>query len=100
FAALLDQDIPEGEAMDSRDELDTLLGKDEIGSEVILVQTNNAKVALRYKQWKFIPGRKPELYNLSQDIGEKNNLANANPEMRDKLAAMMQRYRKQGLASE
>ena len=98
FAALLDQKIPEGEAKDSRDELDTLLGKDKVGPEVILVQTNNTKAALRYKQWKFIPGKNPELYDLSKDVGEKKNLAGSNPEMAKKLADMMQKYRKQGLA--
>jgi arylsulfatase A-like enzyme len=98
FAALLDQKIPEGEAKDSRDELDTLLGKDKVGPEVILVQTNNTKAALRYKQWKFIPGKNPELYDLSKDVGEKKNLADSNPEMAKKLADMMQKYRKQGLA--
>lgn len=98
FASLLDQDIPEGEAMDSRDEMDTLLGEDKVGPDVILVQTNNSKAALRYKQWKFIPGKNPELYDLAKDVGEKNNLFKQNPEMAQKLAAMMQKYRKQGLA--
>ncbi|MBX2850125.1 MAG: sulfatase-like hydrolase/transferase [Phycisphaeraceae bacterium] len=98
FAAMLDRDIPEGEGMDSRDEIDTLLGKDKVGSEVILVQTNNSKVALRYKQWKYIPGKNAELYDLSKDIGEKNNLVNQQPGMAQKLGEMMQTYRKQGLA--
>ncbi|MEM6505407.1 MAG: arylsulfatase [Planctomycetota bacterium] len=98
FAALLDQEIPEGEAMDSRDELDVLLGKDKVGSEAILVQTNNTKVAMRYKNWKFIPGKNPEVYDLSKDVGEKNNLARSNPEMTQKLAELMAKYRKQGLA--
>lgn len=98
FAAMLKQDIPEGEGMDSRDELDTLLGKDKVGSEVILVQTNNKSAALRYRNWKYIPGKKPELYDLSKDIGEKKNLVNQNPEMAKKLGEMMQKYRKQGLA--
>ena len=98
FAALLDEDIPKGEAMDSRDELDTLLGQDKAGPEVILVQTNNTKSALRYKHWKYIPGKKPELYDLSKDVGEKNNLFKQNPEMAKQLGEMMQKYRKQGLA--
>lgn len=98
FAALLDQPIPEGEAMDSRDELDTLLGKDTVGSEVILVQTNNRSVALRYKQWKYIPGKQPELYDLSADVGETKNLAKDNPAMTEKLSALMQKYRERGLA--
>ena len=101
FAALLDQDVPKGEAMDSRDELDTLLGKDKKGAEVILVQTNNAKAALRKGDWKFIPGNKKagdELYDLSRDVGEKNNLATSRPEVLNQMRALMQKYRKQGLA--
>lgn len=99
FAALLDQDIPEGEAMDSRNELDTLLGKDKVGAEVILVQTNNKSVALRYKQWKYIPGKQAEVYDLSTDIGETDNLAKKRPEMTAKLEALMKKYRQQGLAA-
>lgn len=98
FASLLDQDIPKGEGMDSRDELDTLLGKDKVGSDVILVQTNNKNAAMRYKQWKYIPGKKPELYDLSTDVGEKNNLIKQKPEIAKQLGEMMQKYRKQGLA--
>lgn len=98
FAALLDQGIPQGEGMDSRDELDTLLGQDKVGSEVILVQTNNKSAAMRYKQWKYIPGKKSELYDLSTDVGEKNNLIKEKPEIAKQLGEMMQKYRKQGLA--
>ena len=34
---------------------------------------------LRDDQWKFIPGREPQLYNLAADLGETNNLAAAEP---------------------
>jgi arylsulfatase A-like enzyme len=98
FAALLDQEIPKGQGMDSRDELDTLLGENTVGPEVILVQTNNTKAALRYKQWKYIPGKKGELYDLANDVGEKNNLIDERPEVAKQVAELMQRYRKQGLA--
>ena len=97
-AALLNQDIPKGQAMDSRDEIDTLIGEDRVGPDIILVQTNNNQVALRYKHWKYIPGKNAELYDLSKDIGEKNNLFKQEPEMAKKLSEMMQTYRKQGLA--
>lgn len=31
--------------------------------------------AIRQGDWKLFPGEKPELYNLREDIGEKNNVA-------------------------
>lgn len=43
-----------------------------------------------YKYIKFFDGRK-ELYDLSKDIGEKENLAAANPELCNKLDALLMR---------
>lgn len=101
FAALLDQPIPEGQAPDSRNHLPAFLGKDADGAEIILVQTNNTQAALRSKHWKYIPGNdetEAQLYDLSADIGEKNNLIHDRPQVAQKLAAVMQRYSEQGLA--
>ena len=36
-----------------------------------------------------------ELYNLAQDIGEKNNLAPGDPDRANKLAALYQEWNKQ-----
>lgn len=40
----------------------------------------------------YTPGKELELYNLKDDIGEKNNLAEAKPEMTKKLLAMLEAH--------
>jgi arylsulfatase A-like enzyme len=98
FAELLDQPIPQGEAMDSRNHLPALLGEDPVGADIILKQTNNRTVAIRKGDWKYIPGKNPQLYDLSTDIGEKTNLIDKRPAVAKEMAELMQRYRKEGLA--
>ncbi|MGL4400590.1 MAG: sulfatase family protein [Luteolibacter sp.] len=46
---------------------------------------------LRHGDWKFIPGEKPELYNLAADIGEKNNLASEMPERIAEMQKMLEK---------
>ncbi|MEM6505229.1 MAG: sulfatase [Planctomycetota bacterium] len=52
--------------------------------------------AVRMGDWKLIkfytPGMGLELYNLKDDIGEKNNLAEAEPETTKKLLAMLESH--------
>lgn len=52
--------------------------------------------AVRLGDWKLIQyfeNSDLELYNLKDDIGEKNNLAQKNPEMVKKLLAMLEKWR-------
>jgi arylsulfatase A-like enzyme len=93
FAALLDIAIPEGQAKDSRNLLPVFMGESDKGVEYLL-QGFKAQKALRYKNWKYIPGRKkakePEqLYNLELDVGEQNNLVENNPEMTQHMRDML-----------
>lgn len=53
--------------------------------------------ALRFGDWKLIEyfeNNEFELYNLKDDIGEKNNLANSNPEKLDELKKMLDEWRR------
>ncbi len=90
FAAMFGQDIPEGEAIDSRNTLDALLGKDPAGLPFMIEESET--LALREGPWKFIlrPKMKTggELYNLDEDIGEAKNIITEHP---DRAAAMRQR---------
>lgn len=90
---------------DSEDLLNVLLGKSEEGrTEMVLEATS--RTALRQGNWLMIPpypgpavnqpvniesGNAPDyqLYNLAEDVGEKNNLAASNPE---KLQEMIQAF--------
>jgi arylsulfatase A-like enzyme len=101
FANLLGQQIPKGEAIDSKNTLDVFLGKTDKGREY-LVEDAFVKT-LRMGNFKYIPPRKgpkkiqwgvdmetgfnikPQLYDLSNDAGERNNIAKQNPEIVKKM---------------
>ncbi|WP_277464513.1 arylsulfatase [Parabacteroides sp. PF5-6] len=93
---LIGQDIPAGSAPDSRDQLNTLLGKDRKGREYIVEQAGSLSVS--NGEWKYIAPsngaaynrltntelgnhKEEQLYNLHKDIGEKENLALHHPEI-------------------
>jgi len=100
FAALLDQELAEDEAIDSRNNLEALLGNDDKGLEFTIEEARG--VALRKGDWKFIAGvnkaknkqnpnapkaaPKGQLFNLKTDIMEQKNLVESKP----KIAADMQ----------
>jgi arylsulfatase A-like enzyme len=46
---------------------------------------------VRRGDWKFIPGTKPELYNLADDIGETKNLAGEKPELVVEMKALLEK---------
>ena len=72
FASLLDIKLEPNEAIDSRDILPALLGKDNVGLPYTIEEARGQ--ALRRGKWKFILGNKKKrdaLYNLETDIGEK-----------------------------
>lgn len=106
LSKLIGKKIPAGAAPDSRDQLDTLLGKDKKGRDYIIEQARALSVSTA--EWKYItPGkgaayraitntelgnsREPQLYNLRKDKGEKNNLAAEHPEKVKELKAMLNR---------
>ena len=97
FADLLKFQLPAGQAPDSRDALHVLIGntKHTDNSEV-LIQNDGGKMAIRSGNWKFIPKEsnpesgKDELYNLKNDVSEKLNRAENNPEIVKELKGRLQ----------
>ena len=110
LAKLVGQPIPEGDAPDSEELLDAWLGKSEKGREIMLEEAFT--FGLRMGDWKYISpqqGTTPDwlknkdvetglfdeekLYNLKNDISEKNDVAEQYPEivreMREKLIDIM-----------
>ena len=94
FAALLNKVLPKDVAPDSRNSLDVLMGKTTIGRDYIIEQAGSLSVSTA--EWKYISpsdgqayqaltntelgnNKNPQLYNLKEDIGEKNNLAEILP---------------------
>ncbi|MBK1833764.1 sulfatase-like hydrolase/transferase [Roseibacillus ishigakijimensis] len=98
-AAWLGVEVPAGHAIDSRDYGAALVGKDPKGAEIILEQARTQ--AIRQGDWKYFEQGKqnqPHLYYLAEDPGEQFNLAGEVPDKASELAALLAKYRKQGLA--
>ncbi len=91
----------EDSTTDSKELLNTLLGKSNIGRESLIIEATG-KTALRHGDWLMIPpyngknfrekvgievGNFPEyqLYNLKADVGQQNNLAKSKPEKLEEL---------------
>lgn len=84
FAAYFNQEIPNKATLDSRNHWDTFVGKDGVGASQILEQTNTKNsIALRKGSYKYISIRneKFELYDLSLDPTESNNIIDEQPEL-------------------
>jgi Arylsulfatase A and related enzymes len=95
FASLLKQNVP-AEAFDSENILNALLGKSNKGRSTLVTQ--GGALSVIHGDWKLITPNpvpvklyealtnieignsdKPQLYNLKEDIGERNNLAEQYP---------------------
>ncbi len=96
--------IPQGAATDSQDQLATLLGKEKKGRDYVIEQAGSLSVS--DGEWKYIApsngraysaltntelgnSKEEQLYQLKQDIGEKNNLASEHPDKIAKLKAIL-----------
>jgi arylsulfatase A-like enzyme len=109
FSKFFNQAIP-GDAADSENVLDALLGKSNKGRSVLVEQ--GGALAIIKDEWKYIPPNDgpvntgptltnietgnlnaPQLYNLKTDIGEKNNLAEKYPNKTKELAALLERIK-------
>ncbi len=112
LAALLNHPLPAGVAPDSRDQSANLLGTDTAGCPYIVQQNQNNTLSVVQGDWKYIepsdkPAReywtkietgndpRPQLYRLSSDPSEKENLAAAYPEKVKALSALLEEVRRQ-----
>lgn len=110
LAALVGQELSEGEAPDSRNELAVWLGKDRKKGRPYIVE-NAGTLSITVDDWKYIApsggpakdnnvnielgnSKEPQLYNLVEDMGERNNLATQYPEKVAELAARLEEVRK------
>lgn len=112
FAALTGQKVGGKSAADSYNELNVLLGKSKEGRKNMIEEAYT--MCLRSGNWKYIaPATKqppewlsnkdvpsglqkePQLYDLTKDPGEKNNLVTARPEVAQRLSVELERLIKQ-----
>ena len=96
FARLTGQELSENEGPDSHDNLDVLIGKSHEDREWLIEHAG--RLTITKDDWKYIepgPGARinknvnielgndtlPQLYDLKTDTGERNNLADENPDI-------------------
>lgn len=109
LSGLISADISEGVALDSQDQLASWLGQDKKGRDYIIEQSGVLSVS--DGEWKYIPAsdgaafskwtatelgndKEPQLYNLKQDIGEKNNLSAEKSDIVERLSAILEAEKK------
>jgi arylsulfatase A-like enzyme len=85
LADILGTKLPDQTAEDSFSLLPLLKGENIPVRPHAISCAASGTPGLREGDWKFIPGKDHQLYNLADDIGEKNNLASKYPE---RVAAM------------
>lgn len=108
FAKLLHQTVPAGDAPDSEDQWAALSGKSTKGRTVLI--EHGQTLGIVQNNWKYIAPAKgpkvfqyvdiesgideqPQLYDLSKDLGETNNLAAQYPDKVKELAALLEQMR-------
>ncbi|OUX38377.1 MAG: arylsulfatase [Kiritimatiellaceae bacterium TMED266] len=100
FAELLNIELADDEAVDSRSTLDAFLGEDVVGHEVMIEESFG--LALRKGVWKFVGPSKPlwpsarspitrALYNLEDDPAETINVINGYPEIAVEMELQLSR---------
>lgn len=111
LAALTGLKLAAADAPDSFDVLGALLGRTETGRDHLVEHAG--ALSLLQGDWKYIEPSKgprrnvstntelgndpqPQLYDLANDLGEKNNVATAHPERVREMAAQLQKIRQQG----
>jgi hypothetical protein len=114
-ATITDYKLPTDSGEDSYNILDALRGKKLISPirEAIIHHSINGMFAIRQGRWKLVIGKgsggwsKPragdlpdapagQLYDMSQDIGERKNLYNENPEIVRRLTKLLNKYKEEG----
>ena len=112
FAALLGVELEEEAGPDSKNMLDALLGKSPAGREELVEHSVRGTLSFLKGDWKYIepsPGAKVnkdtntelgnddlgQLYDLSKDLGEQNNLILENPEKAKEMADRLEEIRNQ-----
>lgn len=91
FSSLLSQNIPDNQAGDSRNTINSYLGKNKKGLPYLLEETRFRR-AIKQGKWKYIMGPKkrkkplaPELYNIEKDPSELNNVIAKYPKIAKEL---------------
>jgi arylsulfatase A-like enzyme len=110
LAGMAGQQPPNNAAPDSREESATLLGESDKGCEYVIEHAVSGALSMIKDNWKYIEPHdgprmntntnielgndpQPQLYNLRDDIGEKNNIAHEHPEKVAELSALLEKIK-------
>ena len=111
FAALTGQTLAEGDAPDSYNILDALLGESKTGRDHLVEHAGT--LSLIRGRWKYIEpsngpkmnkntntelgnDSQPQLYDMVVDLGEKQNVAGEHPDLVQEMAAQLKNIRDHG----
>lgn len=114
LASLLGATLPKGSAPDSKDYLSTWLGQEDTPRPYVVEQAADHTLSIFDGEWKYITpsnGSKvawqtgietgylpaPQLYNLKRDNGERQNCADANPDVLARLQDILNQIREDEL---
>ncbi len=106
LATLVDVELPEGVAPDSENHLGAWVDASRQGRDYLVEHNVNNNLGITDGEWKYIPSckgpamskqtntelgnnKQAQLYNLRSDIGEKNNIAEQNPEVVARMDAKL-----------
>jgi arylsulfatase A-like enzyme len=110
LAALTGQKLTSTDATDSVNSLDALLGNKTKNRAYVVEHALNGTLSIIKDNWKYIePGNgpkigrdvniemgndsAPQLYNLTTDLGEQNNVASQNPQIVKELVGLLQQVK-------
>lgn len=116
IAKLVGVELGQGEAMDSVENLDFMLGKAPSKRKALIAEAVGNRLSLRIDEMKYIKPVKreneapflvrknieggfstsPQLYDLNKDIGERNNIAAEHPEQVTMMEQRLQQIVKEG----
>lgn len=117
MASLLGVTIPQRQAIDTRNQLPSWLGRDSVGRSYVIEQSTSRVLSVRTKQWKYIePSRgpkmitwgpkietgnnpEPQLYDVGASAYEATNVATENPATVTQLQAILKQERESALAT-
>ena len=111
LGALIGAEIPQGAAMDSRNNIDVLVGKSHRDREYVVEQNMYNTLALIEGEWKYVEVGKsrkthskgtnieygnypyPQLFRINSDVSETTNVAEQYPEVVDTLKSHLDRIK-------
>jgi len=98
-AALADAKVPAGVKLDGVNLIPFLTGKNKSAphEQLFWRMGGGASYAMRSGDWKWLKmgNGAPQLFNLKEDIGEQNDLANAKPEIAQRMEAAVMNWNKE-----